>query len=84
MSKLNPKLLKCIFLGYSWVQTGYRCYCPSLHKYLVAADVTFLEKASFSQDLSHNSQGEDDNLLVYTLSSPAPTFGPPLTEPPIT
>ena len=84
MSKLDPKSLKCIFLGYSRVQKGYRCYCPSLRRYLVSVDVIFLENASFSQDPIHTSQKEDDNLLVYTLASPAFAFMPPLTKPPIT
>ena len=84
VSKLNPKSLKCIFLGYSRVQKGYRCYCPSLRKYPVSADVTFLKNTPFSQDSIHTSQGEDDDLLVYTLASPAPTFVPPVTKPPIT
>ena len=48
VSKLNHKSLKCIFLGYSRVQKGYRCYCPSLRRYLVSADVTFLEHVPFS------------------------------------
>ena len=76
--------MKCIFLGYSRVQKGYRCYCPSLHRYLVFADITFLENASFSQDPVHTSPGEDDDLLVYILASPAPAFVPPLTKPLIT
>ena len=83
-SKLDPKSLKCIFLGYSRVQKGYRCYCPSLRRYLVTADVTFLENAYFSQDPIHTSQGEDDNLLVYALTLPTPVSVPPLTKPPIT
>ena len=49
VSKLDPKSLKCIFLVYSRVQKRYKCYCPSLRGYLVSADVTFLENASFSQ-----------------------------------
>ena len=84
VSKLDPKSLKCIFLGYSCVQKGYRCYCPSLHRYLVSVDITFLENASFSQDPIHTSQGEDDNLLIYTLASLAPASMPLLTKPPIT
>ena len=70
MSKLNPKLLKCISLGYSRVQKVYRCYCPSLCRYLVSVDVTFLENVPFSSPSTHTSQGEEDYLLVYTLASP--------------
>ena len=84
MSKLDPKSLKCIFLGYSRVQKGYRCYCPCLHRYLVFDDVTFLENTSFSQDPIHTSQGKDDDLLVYTLALLAPASVSPLKKPPIT
>ena len=35
VSRLDPKSLKCIFLGYSRVQKGYRCYCPPLRRYCV-------------------------------------------------
>ena len=40
-SKLDPKSLKCIFVGYSHVQKGYRCYCPTLRHYFVSTDVFF-------------------------------------------
>ena len=82
VSKLDPKSLN--FLGYSRVQKGYRCYCLSLRRYLVSVDVTFLENAPFSPYLIHTSQGEGDDLLVYTLASPAPSSVSPLTKPPIT
>ena len=38
----------------------------------------------FSYDLIHTSQGEDDDLLVYTLALPAPAPMPPLKKPLIT
>ena len=60
------------------------CYCPSLLRYLVSADITFLENTFFSQDPIHTSQGEDDDLLVYTLVSPASASVPTLTKPSIT
>ena len=50
---------------------------------MVSANVTFLEN-TLSLDPIHTSQGEDDDLLVYTLASPAPVSTPPLTKPFIT
>ena len=50
VSKLDPKSLKCIFLGYSRVQKGYRCYCHTLRHYFVSINVAFFETTPF--DLS--------------------------------
>ena len=61
MFKLDPKSLKCIFLGYSRVQKGYRCYCPSLRRYVVSVDVTFLENDPFSPDPIHTSHVTPQN-----------------------
>ena len=55
VSKLDSNSLKLFFLGYSRVQKGYRCYCPSLCKCLVVADVTFLEDVPSSQPLIHTN-----------------------------
>ena len=84
MSKQDPKSLKCIFLGYSQVQKGYRCYCPSLRRYLISANVTFLENTHFSQNSIHTSQGEDDDLLINTLASPTLALVLAQVKPPIT
>ena len=51
---------------------------------MVSVDVTFLENTLFSQDPIDISQGENDDLLVYTLASPAPAPVPAQVKPPIT
>ena len=70
VSKLDPKSLKCIFIGYSRIQKGYRCYCPTLRRYFVSIDVTFFETTPFSLQSTITSQGEEEDLLVYILASP--------------
>ena len=72
VSKLDLKSLKCIFVRYSHVQKGYRCYCPTLRCCFVSTDVTLFETTPFSLSSPLPSQGEDENLLVYTITSPAP------------
>ena len=76
VSKLDPKSLKCIFMGYSCVQKQYRCYCPTLRRYFVYTDIAFFETTPFSMSSTVTSQEEDDDLLVYTVSSPVPTSAP--------
>ena len=46
--KLDLKSLKCIFVGYSRVKKGYRCYCPTLRCYFMSTDVAFFENTPFS------------------------------------
>ena len=82
VSEFDLKSLKCIFLGYSRVQKGYQCYCPPLRRYFVSIDVTFFERTLFSLSSIVTNQEEDNDLLVYTISSPTPTPTP--VKPPIT
>ncbi|XP_070053441.1 uncharacterized protein [Nicotiana tomentosiformis] len=56
--KLAPRALKCVFLGYSRVQKGYRCYSPDLRRYLMLADVTFFESKPFFTSADHHDISE--------------------------
>ncbi|CAH9111578.1 unnamed protein product [Cuscuta europaea] len=51
LAKMSARSIKCIFLGYSRLQKGYRCYSPLLKKHFISADVTFIE-SSFYYPLS--------------------------------
>lgn len=42
-NKLSSRSIKCVFLGYSGYQKGYRCYNTTLKRFFISADVTFFE-----------------------------------------
>ena len=42
----------------------------------MSIDVAFFETTPFSQSSTITSQGEDDDLLVYTVSLPIHTLAP--------
>lgn len=45
--KLDPRAIRCIFLGYSSTQKGYRCWSPAEKRFFVSMDVTFWEMNHF-------------------------------------
>lgn len=47
VGKLDPRALKCIFVGYLGKQKGYKCWCPSEKRIFVSLDVIFREHESF-------------------------------------
>ena len=65
VSKLDPKSLKCIFVGYSRVQKGYRCYCPTLRRYFVSTDATFFDTTLVSFSSPITSQGVKGRVMIY-------------------
>ena len=96
MTKLDPKALKCVFLGYSRLQKGYRCYSPDLNKYLVSTDVVFSEQVPFYPVAQISpDQEDDDEWLIYRIISDGGTSSsmpstvqfdgniPPNTQPPV-
>ena len=72
--KLSVKATKCVFLGYSRLQRGYRCYSPDTNRYFIFADVTFFEDSSFFSSAIRPSA---PNVLSIPLVLPSPDFPSP-------
>jgi len=65
VGKLDPQAIKCIFVGYSCGQKGYKCWSPSEHRMFVSMDVTFRESIPFYGERSDLSD------LFAILESPS-------------
>ena len=68
--KLSARAIKCVFLGYSRLQKGYRCYSPITHCRYISADVTFFE------DTPYFTSPVESNIVSEVL--PVPCFGQPM------
>ena len=77
--KLDPKSDKCILVGYSLEQKGYKCFNPSTRKVRVSRDVVFDESTSWykpeptppepsTNDLDNTEDG--DQLRLISEESP--------------
>ena len=62
--KLDAKAEKCILVGYSEEQKGYKCYNPHTKQARVSRDIVFDESASWylstTPDLNSNLSSEDE------------------------
>ncbi|RVW31012.1 Retrovirus-related Pol polyprotein from transposon TNT 1-94 [Vitis vinifera] len=67
--KLSAKAMKCLFVGYSRLQKGYRCYSLETHRYFISADVTFFEDSPFFSTTSE-SLPVSEVLPIPIVSSP--------------
>ena len=75
--KLAAKSIKCIFLGYSRLQKGYRCYSPTTKRCYISADVTFFETSPLFPP-STDEHVSLSKVLPFTCLDPS-IADPPLT-----
>ncbi|RDX99335.1 hypothetical protein CR513_17622, partial [Mucuna pruriens] len=45
--KLDPKAIKCVFIGYPSNKMGFKCYHPPSCRFFISMDVTFHQTQSF-------------------------------------
>ncbi|KAL1220949.1 Retrovirus-related Pol polyprotein from transposon RE1 [Cardamine amara subsp. amara] len=54
-NKLEPKSIKCVFVGYSPTQKGYKCYNPTSKWVHISREVKFVEEKSYFGTKSRDS-----------------------------
>jgi hypothetical protein len=67
-TKQDTKAEKCVFIGYSLKQKGYRCYNPVTREMRVSRDVVFDEMSSWYADVK-DSIGADAHEHVVTKNA---------------
>ena len=81
-TKLDPKAEKCIFIGYSLEQKGYRCYNPTTREMRVSRDVVFDEMSSWYAParIEEDADVRSANVVPQAQQQPATTIGLEWTE----
>lgn len=74
IGKLDRRSIKCIFLGYSGSQKGYKCFCPTTRKFYTTMNVFFDENASYysSPDLDSNHLEQENYWSIIDVSPMGP------------
>lgn len=72
-SKLDPRAVRTVFVGYSPTQKGYKCVCPQTKKVFVSSDVTFFENTPYFSSASIQGEKTNESNFWNSLSIPLPT-----------
>uniref|UniRef100_A0A2P2QTV9 Retroviral polymerase SH3-like domain-containing protein n=1 Tax=Rhizophora mucronata TaxID=61149 RepID=A0A2P2QTV9_RHIMU len=83
--KLDSRAIKCVFLGYSSTQKGYKCYHHPSRKTYILVDITFVEnKPFFPQSYLQGEKSLVDDLNLdlppNNLPIQAPTCDQPIPD----
>uniref|UniRef100_A0A803NB30 Reverse transcriptase Ty1/copia-type domain-containing protein n=1 Tax=Chenopodium quinoa TaxID=63459 RepID=A0A803NB30_CHEQI len=75
-NKLEPRAIKCVFIGYGVYQKGYRCYDPIQKRVYTTLDCEFFEQTYYYTQLGpqgENLSGDLSWLTYPKMVDPDPT-----------
>ena len=77
-SKMDPKVEKCVFIGYSLEQKGYCCYNPVTRQIKVSRDVVFDELNSWygGKKVMHVDKEKEDKQVKEVQQESIVLSGP--------
>ncbi|KAG8500494.1 hypothetical protein CXB51_002743 [Gossypium anomalum] len=68
--KLEPRFIKCVFLGYKVGVKGYKLWCPENRKVVISRDVVFDETAMLSNlSLKDSSNKENQKQVEHQINA---------------
>ena len=76
-TKLDPKAEKCVLIGYSLKQKGYRCYNPATRQLRLSRDVVFDEMSSWYSAGKMVGADMDENIVVENVRQESQTLSGP-------
>jgi len=76
LDKLSPKSHKCVFLGFTRSQKGYKCFSPSLNRYFISANVTISESSLYFKSCPSPFMSSSNQVNIPLVVPSAPKDSP--------
>jgi len=76
LDKLSHKSHKCVLLGFTRSQKGYKCFSPSLNRYFISANVSFGESSLYFKSCPSFSMFSSNQVNIPLVVPSAPNDSP--------